>query len=118
MHRAVRLVPTSILILMLLLLGNSAAFGAQRAVASTAEPLCEQKIPLCVDPYYTQDYEGNYVGHDEPSLLFYSNVPGSGNSNLYRLVLPKEPPTLPTQDGTGGTFNFQLHPASWFGMAL
>jgi len=32
--------------------------------------------------------------------------------------LPKDPPTLPKQDGTGGTFNFQLHPAFWFGMAM
>src|SRR5207245_7162565 len=55
---------------------------------------------------------------DEPSLLFYSNVAGSGNSNRYVLKLPFDPPTAPTQDGTGGTFNFQLHPAFWFGMAL
>jgi hypothetical protein len=34
------------------------------------------------------------------------------------LVLPNEPPTLPKQDGTGGTFNFQLHPAFWSGMAM
>ncbi|HEY3184862.1 MAG TPA: hypothetical protein VGJ77_18625 [Gaiellaceae bacterium] len=54
----------------------------------------------------------------EPSLLFYSSGPGSGNSNLYRVVLPKDPPTLPTQDGTGGTWNFQLRPAFWLGMAL
>src|SRR5215472_7165883 len=25
-----------------------------------------------------------YVGHDEPSNLFYSNVPGSGNNNQWR----------------------------------
>jgi hypothetical protein len=42
------------------------------------------------------------------ALLFYSNVPGSGNSNVYVLTLPKDPPNLPKQDGTGGTFNFQL----------
>ena len=62
--------------------------------------------------------EEQYVGHDEPSLLFYSNVPGAGNSMVYRLRLPKDPPQKPKQDGTGGTFNFQLHPAFWFGMAL
>jgi hypothetical protein len=62
--------------------------------------------------------EGNYVGHDEPSLLFYSNVAGSGNSSVYRMTLPKDPPTLPKQNGRGGTFNFQLHPAFWFGMAM
>jgi hypothetical protein len=61
---------------------------------------------------------GKYVGHDEPSALFYSNKKGSGNSNLYQVKLPKEPPVAPSQSGTGGTGNFQLHPAFWFGMAM
>ena len=62
-----------------------------------------------------------YVGHDEPSALFYSQQRGSGNNNLYLLRLPKEPAAQPTQQTTGGkatTWNFQLHPAFWFGMAL
>ena len=59
-----------------------------------------------------------YVGHDEPALLFYSNEPGSGYNQVYRLRLPKDPPLRPKQDGTGGTWNFQLHPAFWFGMAV
>jgi hypothetical protein len=59
-----------------------------------------------------------YIGHDEPSLLFYSDERGSGNSNVYRLTLPKDPPLLPKEDGSGGTWNFQLHPAFWFGMAM
>src|SRR5262249_16093979 len=63
-------------------------------------------------------YHGGYTGHDEPSVLFYSNVAGSGNTMSYLLQLPKDPPTLPKQDGTGGTFNFQLHPAFWVGMAM
>jgi hypothetical protein len=62
--------------------------------------------------------EGYYVGHDEPSLLFYSNTPGAGFNNTYRITLPKDPPMLPKQDGSGGTWNFQLHPAFWFGMAM
>jgi hypothetical protein len=37
---------------------------------------------------------------------------------VYLMQLPKDPPKIPTQDGTGGTFNFQLHPAFWFGMAV
>ena len=73
---------------------------------------------LCTDTYTHKNYEGKYVGHDEPSLLFYSNEPGSGNSNVYLLTLPEEPPTLPTQDGRGGIWNFQLHPAFWLGMAI
>jgi hypothetical protein len=58
--------------------------------------------------------EDNYVGHDEPSVLFYSNQSGSGNQMTYHLTLPKDP--SPTQ--AGATFNFQLHPAFWFGMAM
>lgn len=61
---------------------------------------------------------GYYVGHDEPAVLFYSNEPGSGSNQVYRLRLPKDPPRLPKQDGTGGTWNFQLHPAFFFGMAV
>jgi len=60
--------------------------------------------------------EGKYVGHDEPSTLFYSTTPGSGNQMQYRLTLPKDPPPAPLIDRK--SFNFQLHPAFWFGMAM
>jgi hypothetical protein len=79
---------------------------------------CADNGPLCAEPAEPLNYEGNYIGHDEPSLLFYSNTPGSGNNQNYKITLPTEPATNPLQDGTGGTFNFQLHPAFWFGMAL
>jgi hypothetical protein len=59
-----------------------------------------------------------YIGHDEPMIQFYSSRAGSANNITYRLTLPKDPPTLPEQDGSGGTFNFQLHPAFWFSMQL
>jgi hypothetical protein len=59
-----------------------------------------------------------YIGHDEPSTLFYSNRPGSGNNVSYQMVLPKDPPTRPKQDGSGGTFGFQLHPTFWLGMVM
>jgi hypothetical protein len=74
---------------------------------------------LCADVYdrYVVG-NGNYVGHDEPSLLWYSNKAGSGNNETYAIRLPKEPPVLPKPNGTGGTFNFQLHPAFWLGMAM
>lgn len=78
----------------------------------------ETKAGLCPDPFNRQNYEGVYIGHDEPALLFYSNKKGSGRSSFYTLRIPKEPPTKPTQDGTGGVYNFQLHIAFWFGMAL
>src|SRR6266568_5051244 len=99
---------------------GSFMFVASRAnifhakAADSKEPFCEQKA-ICAD---ANDSGENYVGHDEPSLLFYSNTPDSGNSYISRLTLPTDPPQLPKQDGSGGTFNFQLHPAFWFGMAM
>ena len=46
---------------------------------------------LCAETNDSIGYGGEYTGHDEPSLLFYSDKPGSGNSNLYHLRLPTEP---------------------------
>jgi hypothetical protein len=61
--------------------------------------------------------EDVYVGHDEPSVLFYSNKAGSGNQNRYQVTLPKDPaPSNPT--AVGKSFNFELHSALWFGMAM
>jgi hypothetical protein len=79
---------------------------------------CDEGGPLCAETVDPIGYAGAYTGHDEPSLLFYSGVAGSGNSQLYKLTIPAEPTNPPKQDGTGGTFNFQLHPAFWFGLAL
>jgi hypothetical protein len=73
---------------------------------------------LCAEQRENPGGDEYYVGHDEPSLLFYSNERGAGFSNVYRLRLPKDPPLLPKQDGSGGTWNFQLHPTFWFGMAV
>ena len=79
---------------------------------------CDEGGAYCADVATHKSYEGKYTGHDEPALLFYSNKPGSGNSAIFRLTLPTDPPTPPQQDGTGGTFNFQTQGAFWFSMAL
>ena len=102
----------------LLLLGVCAFAVGAWAQASDYDSFCERHRAFCTETFDGTDYQGNYVGHDEPSLLFYSATKGSGNSNIYFITLPRDPKTLPTQDGTGGTFNFQLHPAFWFGMAM
>ncbi len=109
--------------------GVALAFGpmsfGQSDVTISPQPLnrrinCDEKpgSVFCADRYTRTNYDGEYVGHDEPALIFYSNTPGSGNQSIYNLILPKDPPTPPKQDGTGGTYNFQLHPAFWFGMAI
>jgi hypothetical protein len=88
------------------------------APASSASKACSENAYFCTEAAESIGYAGEYTGHDEPSVLFYSNTAGSGNSNVYRLVLPKEPSQRPTQDGLGATWNFQLHPAFWFGMDM
>ncbi|MEO7021500.1 MAG: hypothetical protein ABI234_15210 [Ktedonobacteraceae bacterium] len=79
---------------------------------------CVLNSRFCSEVYDSQKVFGadQYVGHDEPSVLFYSNRPGSGNRMRYELTLPKDP--APTPLTTGKSFNFQLHPAFFFGMAL
>ena len=80
--------------------------------------LCSEGSPICAETADALGYQGAYTGHDEPSLLFYSGTPGAGNNQQYRVVVPQDPPILPKQDGTGGTFNFQDRIAFWFGMDL
>ncbi|HLJ30039.1 MAG TPA: hypothetical protein VKY85_25260 [Candidatus Angelobacter sp.] len=80
---------------------------------------CPSNSPNCADiAKHLQELLGKYSGHDEPAVGFYSNRPGSGNNLTTVLTIPTDPPTLPQQDGTGGTFNFQLHAAFWFSMVL
>lgn len=108
--------------LILVCAGLSLTFGTA-ALAQSLATVRQKAIQcnelegiFCAEQADIPGYE--YVGHDEPSLLFYSNARGSGNSNVWRLRLPKDPPTLPQSDGHGGTWNFQLHPAFWLGMAM
>src|SRR5260370_7233372 len=91
----------------------SAPTRAARHSAKAAQvnkAFCPKRPTLCTETTDPWNYQGQYTGHDEPSLLFYSNTAGSGNSSLYQLTLPKDPPTAPNQAGTGGTWNFQFHP--------
>ena len=81
------------------------------------KPLCTGKHSTCVD---AQHYaKGQYVGHDEPSIEFKSNLPGSGNDMTYTTVLPRDPKVQPNASGVGGTtWNFELRPTFWFGLTL
>jgi hypothetical protein len=97
---------------------TSAASTSPTAAADSAANMCEVHTFLCTDTQRHKDYEGDYVGHDEPAVSFHSNQPGSGNRATYDLTLPRDSATAPAQDGTGGTWNFQLHPAFWFSMVM
>ena len=71
------------------------------------DPLCSSGSSLCADPY--DNPYGQYVGHDEPSLIYKSGIPGSGNDMTYTVTLPKDPKQQPNASGAGGTtWNFQL----------
>src|SRR2546430_325133 len=65
---------------------------------------CAKGSPLCTEVADSEQAfgEGVYVGHDEPATTFYDNRQGAGNNATYLLRIPKDPPTLPKQDGTGG----------------
>jgi hypothetical protein len=90
---------------------------AQAASASQHAAInCE--YGLCAEVANPADVFGtSYVGHDEPSAVFYSNAPGSGNHMTYSLRLPRDPsPANPNTPGK--SYQFQLNGALWFGMAL
>jgi len=102
---------------------NAAATAPATGVSTNGyggAPLCVQYPQLCTEQNNAWTWHGyTYTsGHDEPSVLFYSHKAGSGNSNQYKLTLPTDPAAPPTEGGGGTTWNFQLHPAFWFGMAM
>jgi hypothetical protein len=84
---------------------------------SSSKPDCGDPSPLCAELSNPREAFGNnyYVGHDEPAAEFYSNTPGSGNHAQYQLTIPTEPPG-PFSMTKG--YDFELHPAFWFGMAM
>jgi len=107
-------------------IATGAVLGATAASAQPAAPAGEYSSAksqacitgrvLCteVQDYY-HAFGHTYVGHDEPSVLYYSNVPGAGNRDSWKVILPKDPPR---QVVPGRSWSFQLTPAFWFGMAM
>ncbi|HET8629895.1 MAG TPA: hypothetical protein VFL91_20940, partial [Thermomicrobiales bacterium] len=81
---------------------------------------------LCTDPIavwpdgkaYRFTDNGHYIGHDEPSVKFISNAPGSGNTMTYFMQLAKDPAAPPTATGPAVTDYAELSPAPWFGLPL
>src|SRR5213594_3097009 len=73
------------------------AFGLFVGGARAASLDCDEPGSLCAEPLDAIGYGGAYTGHDEPSLLFYSDVAGAGNSNFYKLKLPSDPHLQPNQ---------------------
>jgi len=101
---------------------SQAATHVTHAVKHTAysTPMhinCAQAAALCTEVANSDEVFGHYVGHDEPSLAFYSHKPGSGNHMSYTVTLPKEPPGT-NPNNVNKAFSFELSGADWFGMAM
>ncbi len=78
---------------------------------------CSYASAMCTEVGNSDDVFGYYVGHDEPSMLFYSNKPGAGNHMRYGLTLPTNPSAShPTK--VGKSYAFELSGAEWLGMAM
>src|SRR5215472_16182710 len=107
------------------LLIGAAIAGANVAAVSPAAAATDQHAAInceysamCAEVANSSDAFGSeYVGHDEPSAVYYSNVPGSGNHMTYSLRLPRDPsPANPNTPGK--SYQFELNGSIWFGMAL
>jgi hypothetical protein len=79
---------------------------------------------LCTDPIKVTGGKGQrfvdngwYVGHDEPSVKFISNAPGSGNTFSYLAKVPVDPFRSPTASGSVTNYG-QLSVAPWFGLPM
>ncbi len=78
---------------------------------------CAYASAMCTEVANSDDVFGHYVGHDEPSMLFVSNKPGSGNHMRDNLTLPANPSAShPTK--VGKSYTFELSGAEWLGMAM
>ncbi len=116
------LVGTGALLVAAASLAAAGTAAAARSTAGGAAPAsthmninCEYSS-LCTEVANSKDVFGNeYVGHDEPSTVFYSNKPGAGNRNQYEVVVPHDPAPNNPMDKS---YHFELNGAIWFGMAL
>jgi hypothetical protein len=104
------------------LAGTATAANAKPAAPASYGPSSVKSQACIKGPLMCTEVQDNtaafgyhYVGHDEPSVLYYSPKPGSGNSNQWTVTLPKEPPSSVIP---GRSWDFQLSPAFWFGMAM
>lgn len=109
----------------LLIVGATLAAGGPALATRTAVAAVPQHAAIdcsyaavCAEVANPNEVFGSeYVGHDEPSAVFYSNVPGSGNHMTYSMRLPHDPsPAKPNTPGK--SYQAELNGAIWLGMAL
>ncbi len=78
---------------------------------------CSLSSAMCTEVASPRKVFGHYVGHDEPSMLFDSNTPGSGNHMRYNIVLPTDP-SASNPNAVHKSYQFELSGADWLGMAM
>ena len=95
--------------------GTSLAASGTAAISPTGELDCNGYSPvqapvkpggaICAEVHaHGQLYDnGWYIGHDEPTIQFYSRHPGSSTSITWVQTLPRDPRRLPTVNGPGRT---------------
>jgi hypothetical protein len=59
---------------------SASATGTRTLATASEEPFCDAHVGVCPDTVKHKNYEGQYVGHDEPAVLFYYTRAGAGNS--------------------------------------
>src|SRR5258708_16210514 len=98
-------------------MGRAGSPAAASQSSTAYKPDCADPFPLCTEVANPREAFGNsyYVGHDEPSTLFYSNTPGSGNHVRYQLTIPTEPAGPVSQTHPN---DLSLHPPLSVAMAL
>lgn len=89
--------------------------AANTSAAISKSEACEKGPLMCAEVADYKNAFHYYVGHDEPSILYYSDTAGAGNRNRWQLTLPTEPSSTVIP---GRSWDFQLTPTFWFGMAL
>jgi hypothetical protein len=77
---------------------------------------CAYASAMCTEVANSDNVFGYYVGHDEPSMLFWSPNNGSGNRMAYNLTLPTDPSA--TNPAPPKSYQFELSGADWLGMAI
>jgi hypothetical protein len=96
---------------------SNGASAAAAGTSSHAHINCAASSAMCTEVANSDDVFGHYVGHDEPSVLFESNTPGSGNHMRYNVTLPTDP-SASNPNAVNKSYAFELSGADWLGMAM
>jgi hypothetical protein len=111
-------IPSSLFVIGATLAAANAASGAPAASSSQHMAINCAYASSCTEVANSADVFGTeYVGHDEPSNIFYSNTPGSGNNMQYSITLPHDP-SANNPNTPGKSYQFELNGTFWLGMAL